>query len=306
MIKFIKHADIDMAKWDACIQQASNSLIYGYSWYLDIACKNWHAIVLGDYDAVMPLPTNKKIFTMAYQPFFTQQLGIFFKEEFKNKANTIDFFEQIPNEYKYINICLNEQNETGNIGKLGYTLKKRNNYLLYLHQPYQKLFNGFNEHNRRNIKKATKNSLIISDTMPNDVVEFYIKHKGDNTQNVTSADYDRLKLLLNEAQKNGMLLCKQISNEQGECLTSAAFFKNNNRLIYQLGSTNQLGRELRAMYHLFDHIIETHSEQNMVLDFEGSDIENVARFFKNFGALLVPYHRLIANKLPWPFNLIKK
>ena len=306
MIKFINHADIDKVKWDACIQQASNSLIYGYSWYLDIAAPHWNAVILGDYDAVMPLPTNKKIFTMAYQPFFTQQLGIFFKEKFKTQANTIDFFAQIPAHYKYINICLNEQNETGSNGKFNYQLKKRTNYLLHLHLPYQKLFNSFNDHNRRNVKKAVKNNLIITDALPNNVVDFYIEHKGATTEKVNIADYDRLKLLLNEAHKNGMLLCKQINNQQGEPLTLAAFYIHNNRIIYQVGASNKNGRELRAMYFLFDNLIATYSEQNMVLDFEGSDIESVGRFFKNFGALFVPYHRLIANRLPWPINLIKK
>jgi hypothetical protein len=77
-------------------------------------------------------------------------------------------------------------------------------------------------------------------------------------------------------------------------------------MIYQIGASNNVGRDLRAMYFLFDRLIDEYSEQSIVLDFEGSDIEGVGRFFSGFGALLVPYHRLIANRLPWPINLLKK
>ena len=32
-IKYLQHKEIDKAKWDACIEQAPNGLIYGYSFY---------------------------------------------------------------------------------------------------------------------------------------------------------------------------------------------------------------------------------------------------------------------------------
>ena len=59
-IKYLQHKEIDKAKWDACIEQAPNGLIYSYSWYLDAMSKHWDALVLKDYEAVMPLTWNKK------------------------------------------------------------------------------------------------------------------------------------------------------------------------------------------------------------------------------------------------------
>ena len=35
-IKYVKHKDIDKVKWDACIDNAPNALIYAYSYYLDV------------------------------------------------------------------------------------------------------------------------------------------------------------------------------------------------------------------------------------------------------------------------------
>ena len=55
MIHYIQHKDIDFEKWDACVANSFNRLIYGFSWYLDVVCDDWDALVLNDYEAVFPL-----------------------------------------------------------------------------------------------------------------------------------------------------------------------------------------------------------------------------------------------------------
>ena len=65
-IKYLQHKEIDKAKWDACIDQASNGLIYAYSFYLDCMAKHWDALVLNDYEAVMPLTWNRNIAFIIY------------------------------------------------------------------------------------------------------------------------------------------------------------------------------------------------------------------------------------------------
>ena len=59
-IKWLRSGSIDRQKWDQCIDRAGNGRIYGYSWYLDIMSNNWDALVLGDYQLIMPLPWRKK------------------------------------------------------------------------------------------------------------------------------------------------------------------------------------------------------------------------------------------------------
>jgi len=71
-IKHLQQKEIDKIKWDACISNAANGLIYGYSFYLDTMARHWDALVLNDYEAVMPLTWNKKYgFYYLYQPAFT-------------------------------------------------------------------------------------------------------------------------------------------------------------------------------------------------------------------------------------------
>ena len=54
-IAYLSNKNIDKQKWDRCIDMASNGLIYAYSFYLDAMSKHWDALILNDYEIVMPL-----------------------------------------------------------------------------------------------------------------------------------------------------------------------------------------------------------------------------------------------------------
>jgi lipid II:glycine glycyltransferase (peptidoglycan interpeptide bridge formation enzyme) len=303
LIKFLAHTEIDKTKWDNCINHAQNSLIYAYSWYLDIVAPGWNALVMDNYEAVMALPTAKKIFTVAYQPFFTQQLGVFYIDSTLS-ASVNDFLDALPSDYKYLNICLNEANDSA--VSSSYKITQRSNYILHLHKSYDELVRSFNDQTRRNINKGHKSNLEIVAANTTEVVEFYIKNKGDTTENVRAKDYDTLKKLLNKANELGFLKCYQVINEQKKAVSYAAFYVHHNRIIYQMGASNSEGRSVQAISFLFDRIIFEHSNKSMLLDFEGSEIPSVARFFNGFGSLCLKYNRVIANLLPWPLNLLKK
>ena len=75
---YVENKNIDKVKWDRCIETAGNGLIYANSFYLDAMAKHWDAIVLNDYEAVMPLTWNKKYgIYYLYQPFLCASLGVF-------------------------------------------------------------------------------------------------------------------------------------------------------------------------------------------------------------------------------------
>ena len=78
MIQHLKHDQIDKWKWDETIKHSFNGTIYAYSWYLDIVCPGWEALIKNDHEYVMPLTAGKKYgVDYIYPPFFSQQLGIF-------------------------------------------------------------------------------------------------------------------------------------------------------------------------------------------------------------------------------------
>ncbi|HEU0112812.1 MAG TPA: hypothetical protein VFQ73_18195, partial [Flavisolibacter sp.] len=59
-IQYYPGKSINKQAWDKCISNASNGLIYACSTYLDTMSDNWDALVLNNYEAVMPLPWRKK------------------------------------------------------------------------------------------------------------------------------------------------------------------------------------------------------------------------------------------------------
>ena len=59
-IHFLKRNEIDTEKWNTCIENATNGLIYSYNFYLDGLCDNWDALVADDYKFLFPLPWRKK------------------------------------------------------------------------------------------------------------------------------------------------------------------------------------------------------------------------------------------------------
>ena len=108
-IYYLTRDKVDTQKWDHCINTCSNGLVYSYTYYLDAMCSNWSALVLNDYQAVMPLPWRKKwsIYYL-YQPPFIAQLGLF--------ANNITadlleaFLKAIPKKFSYLDYMLNHKN----------------------------------------------------------------------------------------------------------------------------------------------------------------------------------------------------
>lgn len=302
MIKFIQHQEIDQKKWDLCIEQSHFSLVYAYSWYLNKVSPNWHALVLNDYDAVMPLTHNKKWgIAYLYQPFFTQQLGVFSKVE-TDPTFLQSFMGAIPSYFRFIAIQMNESN--GSIAT-HYPVKKAKNYLLGLNKPYAKIYKAYGSQAKRNIKKAQKMGLGIETITGSQAISFYKSNKGHVTKGVQPKHYQLLEQLFSELNDQNKLLVKGVFEPNGNMVGSAAFIVHKGRLVFILGNASHRGREMGAMHFLFDHVILQFADHAMLLDFEGSEIPGIARFFKSFGSSKTHYYRLKINKLPWFLRWMK-
>lgn len=302
VIKYLKHAEIDFTKWDLCIEQSSNSLPYGFSWYLNEVAPNWEALVAGDYDAVMPLTWNKKTgFKYLYQPFFTQQLGVFYKSDYY-KDSTLEFIKAIPSSFRFIDIHLNAFNE---FEHTDIKLKKRKNLILDISKPYEKLIKGYDNHCARNLKKARKFNHSIRPMEAGEVIQFYKKHKGLETKNVHLNDYRMLEKLCDTAKQKKVLIAYGVFNDNEELLAAGLFLYTKGRVIYLLGTASVKGKEARSMYALIDYVMMQSCGHPVVFDFEGSEIPGIARFFKGFGAVKQSYFRLKINRLPWIIRWLK-
>jgi hypothetical protein len=301
-IQYLSHPEIDKEKWDACVTAASNGLIYAYSFYLDHMAKQWDALVLNDYDAVMPLTWNKKYgLYYLYQPAFTASLGVFGK----NLTETLveKFVVAIPKKFGLIEISLN----CGNIFSVpgGFSIL-RSNYFLGLNKPYGELYKGYRENHKRNITKAFQLGCTVStEILVDDVIRInheQLKHLGGTKP----ADYDNFKKLHKFLETEGDTIVYGIMSPKHQLLASAVFFFSHNRAYYIMVGNDPDGKTIGASHALIDAFIKDYANQDLILDFEGSDIRNLAFFYGGFGATEEIYPALKINKLPWYVRLFKK
>ena len=104
-IKYLSREELDDVKYNNCIAESKQALLYGYTWYLDIVCDRWDVLVLGDYVAVMPVPWRKKHgIKYVYQPLWVLQLGIF---SMKENVDELEFVTALKTRYKFVELRLN-------------------------------------------------------------------------------------------------------------------------------------------------------------------------------------------------------
>lgn len=300
-IQYLSNKEIDKVKWDQCIDDAPNGLIYAYSFYLDHMAKHWDALVLNDYEAVFPLTWNSKYgISYLYQPFLSAQLGLFGKSI---DASLLEqFFQSIPSKFKYWDFYLNHHNV---IMVPGFDLYERSNYVLKLDKSYEELQSGYRDNIKRNVRKSAQVGCYLEKEIDAEKVitlalEQMRQHTNESTDNV-----DRFRRLF------GFLKEKKMASTYGiflndELLASCIFFFSHNRAYYILVGNHPNGKTIGASHALIDAFVKDHAGTNLALDFEGSDIRNLAFFYSSFGAVEEKYAAIKMNRLPFYLKWLKR
>lgn len=293
-INYLKHSEIDKLKWDKCINQSINGIVYAYSWFLDIVSYQWEALIVGDYEIVMPLTVKKKYgINYIFQPLYTQQLGIF-SIQILTKEIVHHFLDAIPNKYKIIDINLNTHNK---IDTKNLRIKQGVTYQIDLIGNYKSISKNFNTNTKRNINKALKNKIQVSKHINLKDLLMLKKQTAKNTINFEHLNIFRRIIPFSITHNIGETYGAYSSNN--ELIAAAYFIKSNYKAVYLLSVSNEEGKEKGGMFAIINQFIKDHSGKNITLDFEGSKIESIARFFKGFGGKPIYFYRIIMNRLPW-------
>ena len=296
MIKYLKYEHIDKEKWDACISNSFNGVIYAYSWFLDVVCEEWEALVEGDYDRVFPINFKKKTgVNIIYQPFFTQQLGVFSKTGLTPEVIN-NFLKAIPQKYKVIDLNLNIHN---NPDLPGFEYLLQINHELDLIGDYTALRSNYATNTRRNLVKAESAGLsIVKGIKPDDVIDLFRANRGRDIKVLKDANYLTLKRLIYTCIYKGIACVYGVYTENNVLCAGAVFLESNKKSVFFFSGLSSDGREQRAMFFLIDHFIKEHSNKHLTLDFDGSNNEALARFYKSFGSTRIDFIRISRNTLP--------
>ena len=272
-----------------------NSLPYAFSWYLDIVHDDWEALVEDDYVRVMPLTISRKYgIKYFFQPFFVQQLGVFSREALSSEI-TLKFLSAIPSNIKVTDFNLNHFN-TIQGGDIPYI--ENTNYLLDLISDYEKIYASYSTNTKRNLKKANKSNLtLIKGVKPENIVNLFRENKGQELDKWKDTHYRRLTRLIYTSMYKGVGTSYGVYSENNQLSSAAFFLKTSGRLIFLFSGNSKLGMETQSMTYLIDAVIRENSPGMKTLDFEGSNIPGVARFYSGFGAYKSTYLRIKINRL---------
>ncbi len=300
MIRYLRHEEIDTQRWDDCISRSVNGMIYAMSWYLDLVNDRWEALVQNDYECVMPLTPGLKLgISYLFQPRFTQQLGVFSRTHLTEKL-VLEFIDNIPHHYRFIEINLNTHNKL-NCSHPDFTPWLTHE--LDLIAPYEQLAAGYSKNLKRNLKKANKAGLtVMENSKPENIISIFRENKGRELSNLTDKDYDLLRRLVYVMIYKKMAAVLAVFDETNNLRAGAFFVYSGRKAIFFFSGTDSHGRELRAMPLLIDHFIRAHAGTHLTLDFEGSNDPDLARFYRSFGATPVNYLHYRHSKLPFPLN----
>lgn len=295
MIKYLKYNEIDKNKWDECIRTSFNGNIYAYSWYLDIVCESWEALVENDYERVFPLTTGRKFgVDYLYQPFFTQQLGVFSKN-ILTKGVVDKFIFSIPEKYKFAEILFNTFNK---IDDKEFQVTPQLNHELDLISSYRILSRHYSKNTKRNITKAEKAGLtIVKNVKPDEIIKLFRKNRGKTVKTLKEKNYKVLSRLIYTAIYRGLAQIYGAYTKNNQLCSAVVFIEGNKKAVFIFSGSSSEARENGAMPFLIDAFIKDNSGKHLTLDFDGSNDPNLARFYKGFGSKEVNYYKLQINKL---------
>ncbi len=304
MIRLIHHKKLNRQHWDEKVAAAAESNLFCYSWYLDATCSEWHALVKGEMDWIMPLPVKSRMGQhVVFQPIFTRQLGVLGATE-ANDTLVAEFLKAIPEKYRFRQFGM-KMSET--IPE-GYTAEKVLHQALYLNAPADALLADLSSNARRNARKAEKAGLIFQYGGKADaLVNLFQEEAGKKIKALGKKEFKRLRHLIAYMMHHQLGEMYSVLHPDSGTVAMGFFMKDGKQITYLKGAVNETGKRLGAMHFLFREVIRIYASENYrKLDFGGSKVPSVARFYRNFGAIDTFYLFLTFNRLPTYLKRIKK
>jgi hypothetical protein len=294
-ISYFEHGKIDKKRWNNLIDKAANGLIYAQSDYLDAMSPGWDALIYNDYEAIMPLTWRKKLgLRYLCQPAFCQQLGVFSTTPLES-AMVEKFLIKISAHFRLIEIFVNY----GNVSNLN--LVASTNYLLSLKPGYESIKGNYRKDLVKNLARAAKYPFVYKATSRVDVAISQYRELYGGRMGIRPVDYESFAGLCKKWVLEDKCFVREVHLEEknnSELMAIGIFLKDQNRIYNIASSTLPNGRTLEANHFLFDQIIREYAGHDLKLDFEGSDLPGVARFYQKFNPENQPYFFWKSNRLP--------
>lgn len=297
-VRLFDYSDLTEKDFDLIYSSSRQLSIYDQLWYIaplsDFKVK---IFVFGDFETFLFIPYRSKLkVTYAYMPNFIQKLS-FIGKDVGIERILIELQRQI----KFGEISLVHEESRFDL------IKQRINFKLNLQNSYGQLKDNFSDNHKRNISKS-KHLEIRETRNIEDLILIFRKEKINvfSLESLNRIELDLNKLLLVQELKDSILILNAF--DSNVVIASALFIHFNGILYYIIGCSIKSDSSVSSngLFKIFDFVINRFSESKTILDFEGSDIPGIARFFKGFGSSEEKYYFVKWNRLPFPLNKFKK
>ncbi|NJC24751.1 hypothetical protein [Neolewinella antarctica] len=289
LVHFVKHRNIDRARWDATVASDDARLPYGFTWWLDVVTnERWDGLVLDDYRAVMPLPYTRKIgpLSQVSSPAFTQQCGPWGDSTDTELAL---FLSSIPKTAIKVAIPLREASRI--MGPVpGFTARERTNFVLDMAPGHASLSRKFSKSLRRNLRRHP-GGVMVPVTVE-EVISVYAASAGEKA-GLSKKHYEIMRNLARACSAREMSIITGFEDDDGQLLACGFFPHYRGRFINSFGSSTDLGYDRVGMSRLLDGLIKNQAGPGKLLDFEGSDLPGVAEYFNSFRPRRTAYQQLV-------------
>ena len=304
-IEYLTYNNIDKQKWDDCIKRSINGLIYARSFYLDSMAANWDGLILGDYQAVMPLTWKTKWgIRYLYQPAFIQQGGIFYENEKDNQPKS--FTSKAMEHFKFAEITLNYRNDASCLdGKAKISL--RNNYVLNLARPYDDLYHNYHPAFTKSLRRIQKFEMHYQPSEDfRSAIHLYRELYNKRLPYFSREDFLHFENICNVLAGKNSVLTRSAYDAKGNLLATVVLLKDDKRLYNLISCITPAGKLLEANYFLYDKVLAEFCEHDLLLDMEGSDRKGIADFYKKLNPVNEPYPFIKYNNLNSFIKLFKQ
>lgn len=275
----------------------ANSL-FEQPWWLDIVAPgHWSEIIVRD-DKENVIGRMAFVFKghKLYIPKLTQNIGIWISPDFRNdygkqKQIINELFSKLKH-YKKIEIALSPNNKyVLPFRWLGFSITPSFTYRIEELNNLDSIYESFNKIAKRNIKSAKNKVSILNTTnlehLYNMLDKTFAAQKRKNPMNKNI-----IKRIVETCDANGTGFYSEAIDKDGNIHSCAYFVYDKNICYYLLGATDSEFRSSGTQSLVIWDGIQFAAKHSKVFDFEGSMVEGIENFFRQFGGKCVPYYTI--------------
>ena len=167
------------------------------------------------------------------------------------------------------------------------------NYQLALIEDYEIIFQGYRKDRRKSLRKAKEAGLKHRDFNNKPSLISLYKEVFDFVD-LPEKSYQTIDKLIDYCIEKEIGFVRNVFYKD-ELLCAGFFIRYKSRIYYMFGASNPEGKKKGATTYLIDSVIKEFSNSDFIFDFEGSNIDSIASFYRSFGSDKTEYYKYNSN-----------